>query len=292
MTLIEIAPGRVLDFEVTGPIQGLPFVMQHGTPGSLVRYGTLDNAVHARGMRMVTYSRPGYGSSTRVPGRNVAHVAGDIAALLDHLGAERCVTVGWSGGGPHALAAAALLPERVAAAGCIASIAPHDGPGLDFLGGMGQDNIDELGAAFAGEDVLGPRLAEAAEQMRGGDTLEVMDEFAGLLPPVDREALAGEGIAYLAAECAEAVRNGAGGWIDDDLAFVKPWGFDLADIKVPTFLWQGDADLMVPFAHGKWLAEHVPGAVAHLIPGEGHISVFVSHMDEVLDELVAAALRS
>lgn len=289
MTLIDIAGGRVLDLEATGPEDGLPFVMQHGTPGSRVRFREIEAAVHARGLRMVTYSRPGYGASTRFPGRTVADVAGDLVAVLDHLGAERCVTLGWSGGGPHALAAAALLPGRVAAATSVAGIAPYGAPGLDFLAGMGQDNIDEFGAALAGEATLAPALAEAAAGMLGG-AAEVVEALSGLLPEVDRGALAGQGAEDLAAVMAEAVRTGADGWIDDDLAFVAPWGFDLADIGVPTFLWQGDEDLMVPFAHGRWLAEHVPGTVAHLQPGEGHISVFVSRVDEVLDELLAAAL--
>ena len=289
MTLIDIAGGRVLDLEATGPEDGLPFVMQHGTPGSRVRFREIEAAVHARGLRMVTYSRPGYGASTRFPGRTVADVAGDLVAVLDHLGAERCVTLGWSGGGPHALAAAALLPRRVAAATSVAGIAPYGAPGLDFLAGMGQDNIDEFGAALAGEATLAPALAEAAAGMLGG-AAEVVEALSGLLPEVDRGALAGQGAEDLAAVMAEAVRTGADGWIDDDLAFVAPWGFDLADIGVPTFLWQGDEDLMVPFAHGRWLAEHVPGTVAHLQPGEGHISVFVSRVDEVLDELLAAAL--
>lgn len=287
MTLIDIAPGRVLDFEVSGPEHGLAFVMHHGTPGSLVRNRAIEAAALRRGLRMVTYSRPGYGDSTRVPGRSVADAAADLVALLDHLGAERCVTLGWSGGGPHALAVAALLPARVAAATSVAGVAPYDATGLDFLAGMGEDNIEEFGAALAGEAKLAPALDTPAEAMRG-DVAETIAAMSGLLPPVDRAALEGEGAEDLAAQFAEAVRTGAHGWIDDDLAFVRPWGFDLGAIRVPTFLWQGDQDLMVPFAHGRWLAANVPGTVAHLVPGEGHVSVFTSRIDEVLGELVDA----
>jgi pimeloyl-ACP methyl ester carboxylesterase len=290
MTLIQIAPGRVLELEVTGPDHGFPFVMQHGTPGSLVRFRPIEAAVHRRGLRMVTYSRPGYGGSTRLEGRRVADVAPDLAAVLDHLGAERCVTLGWSGGGPHALAAAALLPDRVAAATSVAGVAPYDAPGLDFMAGMGEDNVEEFGAAVAGAAQLAPALeAAAVEMLAGAGPAELIEQLSGLLPEVDRAALAGDAGKDLADHFAEAVRNGAHGWIDDDLAFVAPWGFDLDAITVPTFLWQGDADLMVPFAHGGWLAEHVPGTVAHLLPGEGHISVCMTRLDEVLDELVAAA---
>jgi pimeloyl-ACP methyl ester carboxylesterase len=119
----------------------------------------------------------------------------------------------------------------------------------------------------------------------------VVEAMSGLLPAVDRAALAGEGGEEFAAQLAEALRPGSDGWLDDDLAFVSPWGFDVGDISVPTFLWQGDEDLMVPYAHGRWLAEHVPGMAAHLLPGEGHISVFLAHLDEVLDELVDAGRK-
>jgi pimeloyl-ACP methyl ester carboxylesterase len=289
MTLIDIAPDRMLDIEVSGPEDGLPFLLQHGTPGSRVRFRAIEAAAHVRGLRLVTYSRPGYGASTRLPGRRVADVAGDLAAVLDHLGAARCVTLGWSGGGPHALAAAALLPGRVAAATAVAGIGPYGADGLDFLAGMGQDNVEEFGAAVAGEQTLAPALTEAAESMRGGGAAEVVEALSGLLPAVDLAALDAEGADDLAASFAEAIRPGADGWIDDDLAFVRPWGFALDAIEVPTFLWQGDEDLMVPFAHGRWLAEHVPGTVAHLLPGDGHVSVFLSRIGEVLDELVAAA---
>ena len=288
MTHIGIPGDRVLDVEVTGPEQGFAFVMQHGTPGSRVRFRAIEGAVHRRGLRMITYSRPGYGGSTRVAGRRVADVAEDLADVLDHLGIERCVTLGWSGGGPHALAAAALLPGRVAAATAVASIVPYGADGVDFLAGMGEDNIEEFGAALAGEATLAPALAEAAASMTAGGAADLIEAMSGLLPEVDRAALDGEGGEDFAAQLAEALRSGVDGWVDDDLAFVTPWGFDVEEIKVPTFLWQGEEDLMVPFAHGRWLADRVPGAVAHLLPGEGHLSVFTARIDEVLDELLEA----
>ena len=286
VTFIELPDGRLLDIRVSGPKDGTPFVMHHGTPGSLVPFRAVEDAVHRRGLRLVTFSRAGYGGSTRKQGRAVADAAADFAALLDHLGAERCLTLGWSGGGPHALAVAALLPDRVAGATLIAGVGPYGEPDLDFLAGMGQDNLDEFGAALAGPDTLAPALEEAAAALGGASAAELIESMSTLLPDVDRAALKGGDGEDLVANFGEAVRKGAAGWIDDDLAFTRPWGFDPAEISVPTFLWQGDADLMVPFAHGRWLAERVPGAVAHLLPGEGHISVFVNRVDEVLDELV------
>jgi pimeloyl-ACP methyl ester carboxylesterase len=286
VTFIKLPDGRLLDIRVSGPAGGTPLVMHHGTPGSLVPFRSVEDAVHRRGLRMVTYSRAGYGGSTRRPGRSVADVVPDFAALLDHLGAERCVTLGWSGGGPHALAVAALLPDRVAGATLFAGVGPYGEPDLDFLAGMGQENIDEFGAALKGHDTLAPALAEIAAGLAGASVAQLIESTSTLMPDVDRAALQGATGEDFAAQCAESVRTGAAGWTDDDLAFVGPWGFDPAGITVPTFLWQGDADLMVPFAHGRWLAERIPGAAAHLLAGEGHISAFVNRVDEALDELV------
>jgi pimeloyl-ACP methyl ester carboxylesterase len=287
MTFILVADGRLLDIRVTGPTDGTPLVMHHGTPSSLLTFRALEQAAHRRGLRMVTYSRAGYGGSTRSPGRKVADDVPDLEALLDHLGVERCVTLGWSGGGPHALASAALAPSRVAAVTLIASVAPYGEPDLDFLADTGEDNIEEFNASLAGEDVLRPMLKESAAQMRAGGTAGVIEALSSLLPDVDRAATKGEIADDLAASILEGLRNSVDGWVDDDIAFTLPWGFAPAEVSVPTFVWQGDVDLMVPFAHGRWLAEHIPGAVAHLHAGEGHVSVWVNRIDEILDELTA-----
>jgi pimeloyl-ACP methyl ester carboxylesterase len=288
MAHLILPDGRSLDVQVSGPEDGVPLVMHHGTPGSLVRWRVLEEPVHRRGLRLVTYSRPGYGDSARHPGRRVADVAADLAAVLDHLGVERCLTLGSSGGGPHALACAALLPDRVAAATSVSGVAPFGLDDLDFTAGMGEDNIQEFGAAAAGDDVLGSMLRAEAEQLRTATAADLISSFSSLLPPVDSAVLEGATGEDFAAQFAESVRTGVDGWVDDDLAFVSPWGFDPAAISVPVFLWQGDSDLMVPFAHGRWLAERIPAAKAHLLPGEGHISVFLNHIDEIFDELAAA----
>jgi pimeloyl-ACP methyl ester carboxylesterase len=287
VTLIELADGRSLDIQVSGPQDGIPLVMHHGTPGSLVRFRVIEEAVHSRGLRLVTYSRAGYGASTRKSGRSVADVAADLEAVLDHLGAQHCLILGWSGGGPHALASAALLPGRVLAATTLASVAPYDADGLDFLAGMGEGNIEEFGDAIAGEKEISAALDAEATQLRDAATADVVESMSTLLPDVDRAALAGEAGDELTAQIAEGVRLGASGWIDDDLAFVKPWGFAVEEITVPVFLWQGDKDLMVPFEHGRWLADRIPRSIAHLLPGEGHISIVLNHIDAILDELAA-----
>jgi pimeloyl-ACP methyl ester carboxylesterase len=215
-------------------------------------------------------------------------VVPDVAAVLDHLGADRCLVAGKSGGGPHALATAALLGDRVAAVCSIAGVGPYDAPDLDFLAGMGSENIVEFGKTLEGEDVLRPYLDAEAAGLDDADVPGMIDAMQTVLPEVDRAVLTDEYGEDQLASMKEGLSRGIDGWLDDDLAFAAPWGFDLADIAVPSFIWQGSADLMVPFAHGEWLAAHVPGTVAHLLAGEGHLSITVGAFGEMLDELIDA----
>lgn len=295
METLTLPDGRVLDHD-TGPGDpALPVVVaHHGTPAAGTRDRSVDAAAEAAGVRVVTFSRAGYGGSSRHAGRTVADVAADVAALLDHLGVERCATIGASGGGPHALATAALLPGRVTAVATVAGVGPWGEPDLDFPAGMGEDNLEEFGLALEGEAALRPYLEGYAEGLRTASPAAVVESMASLLPDVDRAAIVGEAGTLLGedlvAAFAEALREGVDGWVDDDLAFTSPWGFDLADVQVPTFVWQGDADLMVPFAHGLWLAERLPRAEAHLMTGEGHLSIELGHAATMLGQL-AETLR-
>jgi pimeloyl-ACP methyl ester carboxylesterase len=245
-------------------------------------------AAHRLGLRLVTTSRPGYGDSTRQPARSVADVAADTAAVLDAVGAERCLVAGWSGGGPHALACAARLADRVDAALVIAGVAPYPAEGLDWLAHMGEDNVVEFSKAMEGEAALRPFLDEAREQLRHATGADLVTAMNSLLPAADRALFTGEVGEDMAAIFHEGLRVGSDGWLDDDLAFVKPWGFSLAEVAVPTLLWQGTADLMVPVGHGQWLAEWIPGVVAHVEDGEGHLSIGIGSLDRMLRELVAA----
>lgn len=283
---VEVGGGRRIDVRISGPEDGLPLVLHHGTPGAGTPTRFFDGAAHARGLRVVATSRPGFGGSDRDAGRRVADVVDDTAAVLASLGVDRCLVAGWSGGGPHALACAARL-DAAAAVLVVAAVAPSEAEGLDWLAGMGQDNVDEFSAAVAGEATLIPHLRTLAGPMKDVTGADVADALAGLLPDVDRAVLTDEFAEDLAASTREGLRNGIDGWLDDDLAFAQPWGFDLAEIRLPVTLWQGSADLMVPFAHGEWLAAHVPGVSVHLEAGQGHLSVTVGAVDRMLDELVA-----
>jgi pimeloyl-ACP methyl ester carboxylesterase len=287
VTAIECPDGRLLDIEVTGPEDGFPLVFHHGTPGSVTQLRAMQRAAADLGLRLVTSSRAGYGASTRLPGRSVVDVVGDVETMLDQLGADRCLVAGWSGGGPHALATAARLPERVAAVLCIAGVGPFGDPGLDFLAGMGEQNVEEFGLAVDGEQPLRQWLEAEAVDLRAAAPQGLVESLSTLLPDVDRAVITDEYGDDLARNFHEALRTGVDGWLDDDLAFVKPWGFRLSELRVPTFLWQGSEDLMVPFAHGQWLASQLPAATVHLEDGQGHLSISVGSLARMLDELAA-----
>jgi len=288
--IVTVPDGRKIDVLIAGPAGGLPLVLHEGTPVGLVLYPPTVRAAQARGLRVILAARPGYEGSTPRPGRRVVDVAGDTAAVLDELGADTFVTIGWSGGGPHTLACAAALPGRCLAAASVAGVAPYRAQGLDWLAGMGPENVDEFGAATAGEAVLTQFLDSAAAALGTVTGTDVAQALGGLVIAVDRAALTGDFADYVAAALRASMNTGIAGWRDDDLAFVQDWGFSLdPPHAAPVAIWQGDQDKMVPFAHGQWLAANIPGARAHLLPGEGHLSLTVSSLDRILDDLLDLA---
>jgi pimeloyl-ACP methyl ester carboxylesterase len=286
---VLLADGRSLDVWVGGAPQGVPYVTHHGTPGSGLPYPPFVEEAARRGLRWISFSRPGYGGSTRRPGRSIADCASDVAAILDELGADRCYTMGGSGGGPHALACASLLPDRVIAAATVASVAPYGAEGLDFLEGMGPENVEEFGLALDDHDGLRVFMERDVATWTGVTAAGVADALGGLVSEVDRAAVTGDFAEALVRSYREATRNGIWGWFDDDIAFTREWGFELGSIRKPVTVWQGDHDLMVPPGHGRWLAERIPTARARLEPDHGHLSLAVASYGLLLDELVASA---
>ena len=288
-TTLRLADGRVLDLRTAGPAGGDVLVFCHGTPQSGGLDGATLQAAIDRGLRVVAWSRPGYSTSSAQPGRTVASFADDAREVLDQLGVATCIAAGWSGGGPHVLSLAAGLPDRVRGVAVLAGVAPYaESQGsLDWMAGMGEDNILEFGAAMAGEQPLREFLGEVGPVMATIERDDVVEAMATLLPDEDRAWISGDFGVDLARGFREAVEVGIEGWVDDDLAFVAPWGFELGLIQVPVAVWQGSEDLMVPAAHGPWLASHVAGARAHLIDREGHLSVVLGRVGEILDDLVA-----
>ena len=278
--------GRRLDLYVDGPDDAMPVVFHCGTPGSGIPYPALVRSLSDRGLRYVSWSRPGYGNSTRQEGRSVASVVADATEILDSLDADRAWMLGWSGGGPHALACAALMPDRVLGTALIGCVAPYGADGLDFLAGMGQENIEEFNAALDGPDALIGFMEQVWPEFRRVTASEIASSLGDLVDDVDRSSITGDFADWFAVIVQDGLRDSFWGWFDDDMTFVRDWGFGLTNIAGPVHIWQGAHDRMVPFAHGEWLSEHVRGACPHLSDEHGHLTLIVDSLAQILDELI------
>ncbi|MEV0894055.1 alpha/beta hydrolase [Promicromonospora sp. NPDC050262] len=291
MPLFRLPDGRDLEYEVRGPGSGPVVLFHHGMPGSAVPMDTVLGSMTQSGYQVVTYSRAGYGTSSPNAGRTVADTAADCALLLAHLGVAHHRVVGWSAGGPHALASAAVAPEHVEGVLIVASFAPFDADGLDYVDGMGAQNVAQFATAGQGEPAVREIVGQMAAAVRGNTPADVGTSMASLLPPVDLAVLTAGYGADNAATMDHGLSRSDEGWVADLTALTSPWGFDLDDITAPVELWHGALDQMVPVTHGQWLTAHLPTAVAHLTPGDGHLSLAVGSLGEKLRALSARAPR-
>jgi pimeloyl-ACP methyl ester carboxylesterase len=267
---MRTADGRHLMVERLGDPHGRPVFLLHGTPGSRLGPAPRGMVLYQRGTQLIAYDRPGYGGSDRLAGRSVADVAQDVRAIADELGLERFAVVGRSGGAPHALACAALMPERITRTAALVTLAPRDADGLDWFEGMAASNVLEYTSASDDPAGLTERFILRSAEIRK-DPIRLLDDLRRELTESDRMVVSDAGVrSMLLRNYQEALRSSAYGWIDDALAFCSPWGFDPADIKGPVMLWHGEKDVFSPVGHSRWLAQRIPGATAVLEPAAAH----------------------
>lgn len=279
---VVAADGRTLAVREAGDPDGVPVFTLHGTPGSNLIYPRDARDAEERGIRLIAHDRPGYGGSTRQEGRTIADSARDLETIADALGLDRVCVWGISGGGAPALAAAALLPDRVAAAAALAAVAPLGAEGLDWFSGMGELNVDSAKLLLAGDyDAYLALLEEGREMMLNGSAEETLKFISSLISDADREALTLENVEFTMAMARAGVEPGVGGWFDDEVSAFAPWGFDLSSIRVPVLYWHGEQDHFVPFSHGVWIAGRIPGVEARLTADDGHITLAEHRIPEV-----------
>ena len=279
--VVQTADGRTLAVQESGDPAGLPVLVHNGTPNSRHVYRKVTDDAAAHGLRLISYDRPGYGGSSPDPGRSTADCAADVRAICAALDVDRLATWGISGGGPHVLACAALLPDLVVAAASLASLAPYGADGLDWYAGMGQLNADDFRRYFADQDAARRKLAEDRKEALAATADDAAKGLETLLTPTDAAVLTGELAGYLVWSTKEGLAPGDEGWWEDTVTQASPWGFELAEISVPVLLMHGREDMFVPFGHGEWLARHIPGVDAHLLDHDGHLTLLEQHIGEV-----------
>jgi pimeloyl-ACP methyl ester carboxylesterase len=282
MPQFKLKDGRELEILDNGINAESAIIFHHGTPDHASTWNEWLEAAAAVGLRAIAYSRAGYGTSDRHPGRSVISINNDIGQILDAKNITKFVSIGQSGGGPHSLAT--TCEPRNTGAISLAGVGVFGVDDLDFLAGMGPENHEEFGAALKGEAVIEDWMNQNAGAFKNVSGSEIIEAFGGLLGEADKAALKAGGADQMAASTRSALAVSFDGWIDDDLVFVKPWGFDLAAITKPVYLWQGDDDFMVPHAHSYWLEKHIPTAKLTFKAGEGHISLGIKYRGEILQQ--------
>jgi pimeloyl-ACP methyl ester carboxylesterase len=282
MPTLKLTDGRFLEYFDNGISSTSAIVFHHGTPAHASLWSAWLDLAASKGIRALSYSRAGYGISDRNEGRTVFSNNGDIRELLDSFGIRDFISIGWSGGGPHALATTMMNGSKGAIT--LAGVGEYGAADLDFLAGMGPENEEEFGEALKGESEISAWMDKNAVAFKDVTDVEIREALGGLIGDADKKALDGA----VADEYATATRKGLAvsfdGWIDDDIAFVQPWGFALSGISVPVLIWQGDQDLMVPHAHSYWLEKHIPTGKLHFVPGHGHISLIADYKDEIINQ--------
>lgn len=260
---------RELAVQWWGDPHGYPVILMHGTPGSRLGPRPRGIVLERMGVKLISYDRPGYGLSHRDPGRLVGNTARDVERIADELKIGQFSVVGRSGGGPHALACAARMPDRVQRAAVLVSPAPPDALGLDWDEGMGPLNVEDfedtdrtIADTPAGVEPLNAGLHKRVEEIQDDP-----DSLLRFLEPDLREAdkrFVNDWAMrkLLTATYAEAVRSGSGGWIDDAIALRRPWDFKLDSVQCPVLLWHGGQDRFSPATHTRWMAEQLREARA------------------------------
>lgn len=282
---ISVGDGRELCVEMAGDPAGKLILVHIGEPMSRRLYGGWIADAEKKGIRLISYDRPGYGGSTPHPGHTVASGADDVRAITAALGHDRLGIWGISGGGPYALACAAMLPDLAVAVSAVASPAPYGVDGLDYFAGMGESNVESTELFFADPEASRRELREAREMILAATPEQFAEELESLLSPVDAEALTGDLAQWLIENHQVALSAGDQGWWDNGAAYLTSWGFDLRDIRVPVKIWHGHQDRFVPVQHGRWLAANVPGAEADISERDGHLTM-IGRVGEIHDWLL------
>ncbi|CAN2213049.1 MhpC Predicted hydrolases or acyltransferases (alpha/beta hydrolase superfamily) [Candidatus Nanopelagicaceae bacterium] len=280
----QVSDGRNLEFLTNGPVKSTAVILHAGTTQDITGWKTWLDYFATHGIFALSFGRSGYAGSTNMPGRITIDVANDIAELATELGITKFVNIGLSGGGQHAIATG--LDPRSAGVVTVGSLAPFAELGQDFYTGMQQADLDEYADALEDINLLVSRF----QKWQDGDVAETIvgDELS------ERDKLASNQPSWKVTldSCAFTMAQGWDWVADDYSSYLKPWGFDPRDVKVPTVIWQGGLDKNVPIQHGKWLATNMPNARLELRQEESHLGIFVNYEEEIMQSAIALLTSS
>ena len=284
---VPVPDGRRLAVESLGDPEGNPVFLLHGTPGGHNGPRPRGIVLYRLGIRLISYDRPGYADSDRNPDRTVASAAEDVRIIAEYFGLPRFSVVGRSGGAPHALACAALLPDQVISVAALGSLAPGDADGLEWMAGMTKSNQDAYGYAQTDQKALRAMLTEQAERVSKGSG-GLLSALWSEMGSHDKEVVDDIALRRIIAHIhVEALSNNCvDGWMDDVIALSRPWGFEPAKITVPVKLWGGQDDVFSPIGHTYWLAERINGAEVEIGRGKAHFGTV-----EILPRILAWVAR-
>ncbi len=281
---VSVGGGRDVCVEMGGHRGGVPILVHGGTPNSRHLYGPWVADASEKSIWLISYDRPGYGRSTVYAGHTVASGAEDVRAIAQALGIERLGAWGISGGGPYAMACAALLPDLVVAVAVVASLAPYGKDGLDYYLGMGERNVEDIKLFFSDREAARRKGYEDWTEFVAASPEQLAEGMESLLSPVDAQVFSGELAEWLASSVHDGLAAGDQGWWDDGASHLTDWGFDLGEIRVPVRVWHGRQDRFVPVQHGEWLAANIPNAEVE-ISDDGHLSL-IPRIGEIHDWLL------
>ena len=286
---ITLPDGRLLGYGLYGNPLGIPILDFHGIPGSRCEAALIASSLKRDDLCFIGFDRPGYGISTPKRNYKIIDIPADVAALVDHLNLQRFIALGFSGGGPFALACAAQMPERLAATGVVSGVGPSE-VGSD---GMHDSNKKKFN--------LAQRMPALARMMlqAGFTNLRRHPDQLGLqlnklwqqMPEADQKVLQHEDFSQGIMDITlDAIRQTVTGWVDEEILMTRPWQFNLADLQAENlFLWHGEKDRNVPISMAKATAERIPGCQAKFLPDEGHLSLLYNHGEEIISTLVKAS---
>lgn len=270
-----LSDGRKFEFLRNGANSDTVVFLHAGTTQDITGWQSWLDKFAGHGVSAIAVGRSGYVGSTPKPGRITVDIARDVAELADHLKVSKMINIGLSGGGQHAVATG--LDPRSVGVVTIGSLAPFDELGQDFYTGMQQADLDEYADALRD-------INDLVKRFQGWLTVDATEQIAGSnLSANDTKAQQSPSFKILMDSCDLTMRSGWDWVADDYSSYLKPWGFDPRNVKVPVIIWQGGLDKNVPPQHGKWLAEHISDSELKLIEDESHVGLYINYEDEMIE---------